>query len=538
MFRIERQQEILNYVNEHQTAKNQEMARYFHTCLATIRNDINELALRGLLVMTHGGAVCLQHSSNKEIPSIVRFQQNIESKQAIASIAANMVEDGDVIILDSGSTTHEIATRLKASNVTVVTNDLRIALTLAEQGNANVIVAGGTLMASVYTLVGSETIDFLKNIKVHKLFLGCDAIDFNSGITNRTFDDVLDCASFAVYREGFKTGFGADGDHLKTASEVEYALSRHYTMITLDCSEHIHGEINDENCDALYTSMPELEAIYLDRSFDIGEGCTVHFDAHEFHKTALIYAEAVQFAAKIYHDLIESPEGDRADFEMSIDETATPTTPAQHFFVANEFRRLGVHTCTVAPRFCGEFQKGIDYKGDLKQFEAELKVHAAIARHFGYKLSIHSGSDKFSVFPYIGRETQGRFHLKTAGTNWLQAMLLIADCEPELYREVHAYALTVFNEATKYYHVTTDLNRIPALDSLTDAQLPELFKNEDSRQLIHITYGLILNAKDEDGKFRFRDRLFEAWRAHEETLSAHVATHIERHMKLILGEEV
>ena len=357
-------------------------------------------------------------------------------------------------------------------------------------------------------------------------------------LTNRTFDDVLDCASFAVYREGFKTGFGADGDHLKTASEVEYALSRHYTMITLDCSEHIHGEINDENCDALYTSMPELEAIYLDRSFDIGEGCTVHFDAHEFHKTALIYAEAVQFAAKIYHDLIESPEGDRADFEMSIDETATPTTPAQHFFVANEFKRLGVHTCTVAPRFCGEFQKGIDYKGDLKQFEAELKVHAAIARHFGYKLSIHSGSDKFSVFPYIGRETQGRFHLKTAGTNWLQAMLLIADCKPELYREVHAYALTVFNEATKYYHVTTDLNRIPALDSLTDAQLPELFKNEDSRQLIHITYGLILNAKDEGGKFRFRDRLFEAWRAHEETLSAHVATHIERHMKLILGEEV
>ena len=80
--------------------------------------------------------------------------------------------------------------------------------------------------------------------------------------------------------------------------------------------------------------------------------------------------------------------------------------------------------------------------------------------------------------------------------------------------------------------------RSPRWTRLTDAQLPELFKNEDSRQLIHITYGLILNAKDEDGKFRFRDRLFEAWRAHEETLSAHVATHIERHMKLILGEEV
>lgn len=356
-------------------------------------------------------------------------------------------------------------------------------------------------------------------------------------LTGRTFEDVLDCASFAVYREGFQTGFGADGDHLKTAEEVDYALRCGYTMITLDCSEHIRADITDENCDALYTPMPELEALYLERAFDAGEGNTIRFDAHEFHKTALIYAEAVQFAAKIYHEHIASPQGGRADFEMSIDETATPTTPAQHFFVANELKRLGVNVCTVAPRFCGEFQKGVDYKGDLEQFERELKVHAAIARHFGYKLSIHSGSDKFSVFGYIGRETRGRFHLKTAGTNWLQAMLLIAHEEPALYREVHAYALTAFDEATKYYHVTTNLDNIPPLDTLTDAQLPALFENNDARQLIHITYGLILSAKDESGQSLFRDRLYAAWRAHEAELNVHVAAHIERHMRTVLGEE-
>ena len=354
-------------------------------------------------------------------------------------------------------------------------------------------------------------------------------------LTNRSFEHVLDCASFAVFREGFKTGFGADGDHLKTPDEVDYALRCGYTMITLDCSEHIRSGITDENCDALYTPEPALEELYLGKRFDLGEGCVITFDEREFRKAVLIYAEAIRFAAGIYHDKIASPEGDRADFEMSIDETATPTTPAQHYFVASELRRLGVNLVTVAPRFCGEFQKGIDYKGDLVQFEAELKAHAAIARHFGYKLSIHSGSDKFSVFPFIGRETGGRFHLKTAGTNWLQAMLLIANCEPELYRSVHAFALTAFDEARKYYHVTTNLNNIPALESLSDAQLPELFRNEDARQLIHITYGLILNAKDAEGKLLYRDRLYAAWRAHEDALSDCVAGHIRRHMEMLLG---
>ena len=114
-------------------------------------------------------------------------------------------------------------------------------------------------------------------------------------------------------------------------------------------------------------------------------------------------------------------------------------------------------------------------------------------------------------------------------------MLLIAHEEPALYREVHAYALTVFDEATKYYHVTTDLAKIPALDTLTDAQIPELFANEDARQLIHITYGLILNARDAAGGLRFRGRLYAAWRAHEDELEKHVSAHIERHMETVLG---
>ena len=111
-------------------------------------------------------------------------------------------------------------------------------------------------------------------------------------------------------------------------------------------------------------------------------------------------------------------------------------------------------------------------------------------------------------------------------------MKVIAEHEPALYREIHQYALDyAFEKATAYYHVTTNLNNIPALDTLTDAQLPELFKNNDSRQLIHITYGLILNEKNEDGTDRFRSRLYQAWRTHAEEYAQNLEKHIGHHLE-------
>ncbi len=353
-------------------------------------------------------------------------------------------------------------------------------------------------------------------------------------LTGRTYDDVLDCVSFAVFRNGFKKGFGADGDHLKTSEEVDYAIESGYTMITLDCSEYIDNTIDgmdDAALEAAYHADSTLEALYLDKNFEV-EGETLRLDRTAFLRAVLIYGKALDFAQKIYEEKIScAPHA--VDFEISIDETATPTDPIHHYFVAAELLRRGVKVATVAPRFCGEFQKGVDYRGDLGQFERELKTHAAIARHFGYKLSIHSGSDKFAVFELIGKYTRGNFHLKTAGTNWLEAMRLVAMKDPSLYREVHAFALESFEDAKRFYHVTTDLDRIPALDSLRDDQLPELFTQDDARQLIHITYGHILGAKNEDGSFRFRDRLYSFWRKEREAYAALLEAHIGRHLQTL-----
>ena len=184
----------------------------------------------------------------------------------------------------------------------------------------------------------------------------------------------------------------------------------------------------------------------------------------------------------------------------------------------------------MAPRFCGEFQKGIDYIGDISQFEKEFTLHAAIADHFGYRLSIHSGSDKFSVFPIIEKETNGRVHVKTAGTNWLEALRLVAKKSPELLQEMYTYALENFDEARKLYHVTTDLSLLPTPGNLSPEELEKLLVENDTRQVLHITYGILLNAKNSDGSFLFKDRFFDLLDREEDAYADILKSHFHNHL--------
>jgi len=351
-------------------------------------------------------------------------------------------------------------------------------------------------------------------------------------LTGRSFADVIDSASFSVFREDFTLPFGADGDHLKTFEEIEYALSAGCTMITLDCSEHIRNDAATMGAQALYEHYvpdEQLEQRYLGKIYDFG-GLNICFDAQQLMRSCLVYGHAIDFAAQVYHKYFAGREAS-VELEISIDETLTPTKPEDHFFVANELALRGVKPVSLAPRFCGEFQKGVDYRGNLAQFEEELRIHQCIAENFGYKLSIHSGSDKFSVFPLIAKHCKGHFHLKTAGTNWLEAMALVAEHNASLYREIHQFALCfAFDEAKKYYHVSTDLTKIPDISTLSDDRLIELFSLDDARQLIHITYGLILSEKTTDGTTRFCERLYKFWYEHQHLYEKRLDTHIGRHL--------
>jgi hypothetical protein len=355
-------------------------------------------------------------------------------------------------------------------------------------------------------------------------------------LTGRTYDDVLSAASWAVFQEGYTTGFGADGDHLKSAEEVKMAIDTGFTMITLDCSEHIDNSVTSlpkQEIDGRYSqiagdSISRLESKYLGREFKLKDGHVIKFSYDVFKKNVLIYFKAIEHTLKIY-DLVKNC-GRKIDFEMSIDETLTPTTPEAHYFVASELLEGGVEITSLAPRFCGEFQKGIDYIGDLGEFTKEFTVHSEIARTLGYKISVHSGSDKFSVFPVIGEKTQGKYHLKTAGTNWLEAVRIIAARSPVLYRKMHAFALKNIDEAKKYYHISANINNIPDIENMDDSELPGLMDLNDSRQALHITYGLILLAKNTDGAFMFKDEIYSVLNKYEDDYYAAIFKHIGRHL--------
>ena len=353
-------------------------------------------------------------------------------------------------------------------------------------------------------------------------------------LTGRSFDDVLDCATFGVFREGFRRGFGADGDHLKTHEEVADALSRGYTMITLDCSGYIRTP--DPGNDG--KDLPErLKEDYLGKTFRLSpeSGLEIVFSEKKLADAETVYGEAVRFISSVYDRFFRGKE-DSLDFEISIDETSSPTSPEDHFFVACELSRLGIKPKTMAPRFCGEFQKGIDYIGDTALFEKEFAVHAEIARHFGYKLSIHSGSDKFSVFPAIGRHTRGVFHVKTAGTNWLEAVAVAAERDPALFRRIFAFAAgNAFAEAKKYYHVSADPSLLPDIGKMRDEDLPGLFSDPNVRQVLHITYGQILGEKDGNGPI-FRNSLFSLWRVNEQYYHDRIEKHIGKHLELLYGK--
>jgi tagaturonate epimerase len=166
--------------------------------------------------------------------------------------------------------------------------------------------------------------------------------------------------------------------------------------------------------------------------------------------------------------------------------------------------------------------------GDLDGAPIQFAVHCAIARgRGGYKISVHSGSDKFRVYPAVGKLTGMRLHLKTAGTSWLQAVRVIARTDAPLFRRMLTRAIAFFPEAAKLYHVSTNLSKIPGADTMSDGELESYLDSRDSRQLLHICYGGLL----EDPSIR-KD-LFSTLDTHEELHYAAVQEHMERHMTLL-----
>jgi len=216
------------------------------------------------------------------------------------------------------------------------------------------------------------------------------------------------------------------------------------------------------------------------------------------------------------------------EIELSVDETPHPTTLAEHFIIAEQILRSNVKMVSLAPRFIGQFQKGIDYQGDLPTLEKSLADHAAIARKIGpYKLSLHSGSDKFSMYKSFARATGGMFHVKTAGTSYLEALRVASRHERKLFRRIVKFSRQRFEVDRATYHVSARLEDVPEPAAVgDDVKLERMYLDENNgRQILHVTFGSVLT--DSTLGPALRDVLVAHPQTHREVLSRHFGKHLK-----------
>jgi hypothetical protein len=167
----------------------------------------------------------------------------------------------------------------------------------------------------------------------------------------------------------------------------------------------------------------------------------------------------------------------------------------------------------------------VDYIGDLEPFRRSFARHVAVAKAYGpYKLSIHSGSDKFSIYPVASRLAGELIHLKTAGTSYLEALRTIARCNPGLFREILRFAVGRYPVDRATYHVSAETAHIPDVARLDDRDLPKLMEDFHAREVLHVTYGSVLNHAP------LRAPLFDTLRQHEEEYTQVVEAHFDRHL--------
>ncbi len=360
--------------------------------------------------------------------------------------------------------------------------------------------------------------------------------------TQRTPEQVMDDATWGVLQEGWREGFGADADHLKTLEDVDHCVAAGFIFYTVDPGDHVDNAADADDIATLrlkVESLPwaELEAspddlrrTYLGRELDIGD-FAVTFSEEELLRAAAKYGRAVAHTVRMYRHVADQMGDQAFELEMSVDETETPTTIPEHYFVASELNRLGVKWVSLAPRYVGRFEKGVDYIGDLDAFEADFAQHMAIAKALGpYKLSLHSGSDKFSIYPIFARVAGDLVHLKTAGTSYLEALRAIAGTDPGLFREILAFAFERYDEDRASYHVSADPAKVSTPDQLADDELATVLDDFDGREMLHVTFGSVLTVKDSAGDYRFRDRLLDALQADEEAHYAALEAHFDRHI--------
>ncbi len=361
---------------------------------------------------------------------------------------------------------------------------------------------------------------------------------------------VLAAAEAAVKELGWTKPWHVDADHINGGTVDGFLVSSDF--FTLDVADYIGKPTNASDVDGFVARHPELlKPIELP-----GLDHPIKMSSDQLKMIANKYLFAVKEAGRIYRHIEAAKGKGKFVTEVSMDETDTPQVPAELLAILAALADEGVPAQTIAPKFTGRFNKGVDYVGDPVQFEAEFRSDIAVIAHavktYGLpeelKLSIHSGSDKFSIYPAIHRALQDfgtGVHVKTAGTTWLEECIGLAEHGGEglkVAKEIYAEAFAHQAELCAPYASVIDIDPAQLPDpSVVNRWTSELYVNTlrhnqkcpdynlSFRQLIHVGYKVAA---------KLGARYLEQLEACEESISRNVTGNLyDRHIKPIFLTE-
>jgi hypothetical protein len=361
-------------------------------------------------------------------------------------------------------------------------------------------------------------------------------------------NDIRKEADAAVQSSGWKDSYYVDADHISLKNVDGFIEASNF--FTLDVADWIGKPAEAADIEKFIkdckTCLGTVRIPGIEESFSITPQIV--------QTIAAKFLRAAQEAGAIYRHLVSRKGKNAFVTEVSTDESDTPQTPVELFFILKMLAAQGIPAQTIAPKFTGRFNKGVDYVGDVRQFEKEFRDDlAAIAfaiQQFGLpqnlKLSIHSGSDKFSIYPLIHKalkETGAGLHVKTAGTTWLEEVIGLAQAGGEgldIAKDIYAQAYAHREELCAPYATVIDINpaKLPApgdVKNWNETQYTGALRhdqknpayNPNFRQLIHVGYKMAA---------KMGDRYLDALVKFESVVAENVKTNLlARHIKPLFG---
>ena len=351
-------------------------------------------------------------------------------------------------------------------------------------------------------------------------------------------------AAIAIREAGWNKAWHVDADHINLDTVDRFIAPSDF--YTLDVAHFIGKPSPDADIQAFIARHPELVGTLAIPGVAKPISTTSAYVAEVASK----YLAAVKAAGAIYRHIVAKKGAENFITEVSIDETDSPQTPPELLIILAAIADENIRVQTIAPKFTGRFNKGVDYVGDTAQFAIEFSDDLAVIAYAiekyrlpeTLKLSVHSGSDKFSIYGAIRdaiRRTGAGLHLKTAGTTWLEELIGLAEAGPEglaLAKEVYAEAFDHKKDLCEPYAAVIDIDyaKLPSpevvkgwtagqyTDALRHVRMNPNF-NPNVRQLLHVGYKVAA---------KMGDRYLNMLRRSEESISRNVTENIfDRHIK-------